>query len=42
MANSGQIGNSAEYYLLRDILKQLERLTQVIGASITTTTTTTV
>lgn len=36
-----QIGHSAEYYLLHDILKQLERLTQVISSAITTTTTTT-
>jgi hypothetical protein len=40
--SSKQSGQSAEYYLLHDILKQLERLTQIIGSSITTTTTTTV
>lgn len=34
-----QIGQSAEYDLLWEILKQLERLTEVIGSSITTTTT---
>ena len=39
---SSQIGQSAEYYVLQDILKQLQRLTQIIGSSITTTTTTTV
>ena len=37
-----QIGNSAEYYVLHDILVQLEKLTKVIGNAITTTTTTTV
>jgi ABC-type proline/glycine betaine transport system substrate-binding protein len=36
-----QIGWSNEENLLRQIIKQLDYLTKVIGASITTTTTTT-
>lgn len=38
---SKEIGQSAEYYMLYEILKQLDKLTKVIGASITTSTTTT-
>lgn len=38
---SKPIGQSAEYYILYEILKQLEQLTKVIGSSITTSTTTT-
>jgi hypothetical protein len=39
MARTKQTGQSPEYYLLYDILKQLERLTQVVASTTTNTTT---
>lgn len=38
---SKQTNQTPEYYILYEILKQLDQLTKVIGNSITTTTTTT-